>query len=66
MFSYTYEMNLEYFAYENDLELSEDDTGLLFIYVDKENKSKQELLDIINNSGYNFEIEEFTSFYKVY
>ena len=25
MFYYTYEMNLEYFAYENDLSLEEDD-----------------------------------------
>ena len=43
MFNYTNEMNLEFFANENDLDLAENDWGDIFIIVNKEDKNKDEL-----------------------
>ncbi len=65
MFNYTYEMNLEYFANENDLDLAEDDRGMLFIFVDKEDYSKEDITKMINDSGFDFEVTEYDSFYRV-
>ena len=64
-YNYTYEMNLEYFANNNDFELSEDDLNDLFVYVEKEECSKERLLSLIEESGFDFEIEEYDNFYKV-
>ena len=59
MFNYTYEMNLEYFAYCNDhLSLEEDDLNRLFIFVSKEDHKKEELEAMIDDSGFDFKIEE--------
>jgi len=49
-------MNLEYFANNNDLELSEDDLSDLFVYVGKKECSKEKLLSLIEESGFDFEI----------
>ena len=64
-YDYTYEMNLEYFANNNGFELSEDDLNDLFVYVEKEECSKEQLLYLIEESGFDFEIEEYDNFYKV-
>jgi hypothetical protein len=64
-YDYTYEMNLEYFANNNDFELSEDDLSNLFVYIEKEECSKKKLLSLIEESGFDFEIEEYDNFYKV-
>ena len=64
-YDYTYKMNLEYFANNNDFELSEDDLNDLFVYVEKEECSKERLLCLIEESGFDFEIEEYDNFYKV-
>ena len=64
-YNYTYEMNLEYFANNNDFELSEDDLNDLFVYVEKEECSKERLLSLIEESGFDFDIEEYDNFYKV-
>ena len=66
MFDYTNEMNLEFFANENDLDLAQNDWGDLFIIVNKEDKSKDDLIKLIDSSGFDFEIEELESFYKIY
>ena len=66
MFNYTNEMNLEFFANENDLDLAQNDWGDLFIIVNKEDKSKDDLIKLIDSSGFDFEIEELESFYKIY
>ena len=65
-YNYTYEMNLEYFANDNDFELSEDDLNNLFVYVGKEECTKERLLSLIEKSGFDFEIEEYDNFYKVF
>ena len=62
--NYTYEMNLEYFANDNDFELSEDDLNDLFVYVGKEECTKERLLSLIEKSGFDFEIEEYDNFYN--
>lgn len=64
-YNYSYEMDLEYFAYENSLELCEDDLGDLFVFVDKKNYNKSQVLDMISKSAFHFDIEEYDDFYKV-
>ena len=66
MFEYTYEMDLEYFASENDFELAEDDLGELYIIVSKEGNDIGDLKYLIDESGFDFDIEEFEDFYKLY
>lgn len=66
MFNYTNEMNLEFFANENELHLAENDWGDIFIIVNKEDKSKDDLIKLIDSSDFDFEIEEFEDFYKIY
>ena len=62
---YTHEMNLEYFAHENDMSLTEDDIGNLFIYFSKEDKTYEEVVKFLSNCPYNFEIQEFKTHYRV-
>ena len=64
-FHYSYDMNLEYFADQNDFELCEDDLNNLFIYVGKGECSKNKLLLLVKDSGFDFDIEEHNDFYKV-
>ena len=66
MFDYTNEMDLEFFANENDLDLAQNDWGDIFIIVNKEDKSKDDLIKLIDSSEFTFDIEEFEDFYKIY
>ena len=66
-YEYTYEMNLEYFAYCNEnLSLEEDDLNRLFVFASKENYTKEKLVTMIDVAGFDFEIEEYKTFYKIY
>ena len=72
MFDYTYEMDLEYFASENDFELAEDDLRELYIIVPKEGSNMGDLYlyaklrYLIDESGFDFDIEELEKYYKIY
>ena len=66
MFYYTYEMDLEYFASENDLELAEDDLGNLYIFACKKNNDIDKIKSLIEESGFDLEVEEFKEFYKLH
>jgi hypothetical protein len=58
-------MDLEYFADQNDFEIFEDDQNDFFIYIDKEDYSKEKLLKMIEDSGFDFEIFEYNDHYRI-
>jgi hypothetical protein len=64
-YNYSYEMDLEYFADQNDFEIFEDDQNDFFIYIDKEDYSKEKLLKIIEDGGFDFEVFEYNDHYRI-